>query len=85
MSHYDVWEQALASRVAADSLWEGLECFPAYGDEMEPATLAAAATARLGVRPDASGLVDHARIGESWERQRGGVSIVAMLMEGLTG
>jgi hypothetical protein len=60
-------------------LWDGLECFSAYGDEIEPATLAAAATAALGVTPDASGLVDHEAIADAWEKQRGAISIVAAL------
>lgn len=85
MSHYDVWEQAVASAVPVESLWDGLECFPAYGEEMEPATLAAAATARLGERPDATGLVDHARIGEAWERSQQRMSLVAMLLDELAG
>jgi hypothetical protein len=61
------------------SLWDGLECFPAYGDDLEPALLAAAATTALGIAPDASGLVDHEAIADAWERARGGVSIVAAL------
>ena len=63
-----------------DRLWEGLEAFAAYDDELEPATLAAAATAALGIPPDATGLVDHARIGDEWERSAGGISIVAALL-----
>ena len=34
--------------------------------------------------PDAAGLVDHERIGDAWERSRGAVSIVALLLEELT-
>jgi hypothetical protein len=65
---------------ALDRLWEGLEAFPAYGDEVEPATLAAACSEELGRAPDAFGLVDHERIGDEWERTSGGTSIVASLM-----
>lgn len=65
------------------SLWDGLEVFSAYGDEIEPATLAAAGTTRLGIAPDASGLVDHRRIGDAWEHARGSVSIFAMLLDEL--
>jgi hypothetical protein len=61
------------------ALWDGLECFPAYGDDLEPAVLAAAATNALGLAPDASGLVDHEDIADAWERSRGSVSIVAAL------
>jgi hypothetical protein len=98
LSHYDLWEQvvgALSAGATDDdlplgttrrghgSLWEGLECFPAYGDDVEPAPLAAAATAALGRAPEASGLVDHDRIGIAWEQAQGRASIVAMLLEEL--
>lgn len=67
-----------------EMLWEGLECFPAYADEVEPPALRAAATAALGIDPDAYGLVDHQRIGDEWERTGGRVSIVAALLDQLT-
>jgi hypothetical protein len=65
---------------ALSSLWEGLECFAAYGDDLEPAPLAAAAGEAVGRAPDAAGLVDHARIGSEWERAQGAASIVDMLL-----
>jgi hypothetical protein len=68
---------------AVDSLWEGLEAFAAFGDEVEPATLAQAATAAIGQAPEAAGLVDHERVGDAWERARGDVSIVGLLLEEL--
>jgi hypothetical protein len=67
----------------ADELWDGLEAFPAHGDELEPAPLAAAVTEVLGLAPDASGLVDHDRIADEWERARGEVSITTALLEQL--
>lgn len=67
-----------------ESLWEGLEAFPAFGEELEPATLAAAAVAALGLGPDATGLADHERIADDWERTRGATSIVAALLDQLT-
>jgi hypothetical protein len=70
-------------RRALTSLWEGLECFAAYGDEMEPAVLAAAAARALGIPPDATGLVDHTRIGEAWERSGRQTSITDLLFEEL--
>ena len=66
-----------------DELWEGLEVFAAYGDEMEPQTLANAAVAALGIAPDAAGLVDHDPIGDEWERTAGEVSIVEALIRQL--
>jgi hypothetical protein len=63
-----------------DQLWEGLEAFPAYGDETEPALLRRSVTTALGLAPDASGLVDHGPIGDQWERTGGKVSIVASLL-----
>lgn len=66
-----------------DDLWEGLECFPAYGDEAEPAPLAAAALDALGLPPDATGLADHARIGDAYEHAEGDYSIVGALFDQL--
>lgn len=68
---------------APESLWDGLEVFAAYGDEMEPATLAAAATESIGIAPDASGLVDHDVIADAWEAAGGGISIVHALLDQL--
>jgi hypothetical protein len=62
-----------------ERLWDGLEVFAAYGDEVEPATLAAAAADALGIAPDVAGLVDHERIGDEWERTAGGMSITDAL------
>jgi hypothetical protein len=99
LSHYELFDTVVAAlRDGVDpdalplgetralrSVWEGLECFPAYGEEVEPAVLAGAATAVLGVAPDAAGLVDHGRIGEEWERSGRAASIVAMLLDELAG
>ena len=68
-----------------DELWDGLEAFPGYGDEVEPAPLAAACTVALGLEPDAFGVVDHDRIGDAWERSGGRTSIVAALRSQLQG
>ena len=65
------------------ALWDGLEAFAAFGDEVEPAPLAAAALAALGRIPDASGLVDHETIASEWERTGRGISITAGLLEQL--
>ncbi len=85
---YDVFEAAAAALAGGgpppaplERLWEGLEAFPAYGDEVEPATLAASCAEELGRTPDAFGLADHDRIGDAWERTSGRTSIV----EGLLG
>jgi hypothetical protein len=98
-SHYDVWEAVVAQlslggdphalRIGEEvrplsGLWDGLECFAAYGDDIEPARLAALAAAALGRPPDRHGLVDHDAIGDAWERADGKVSIVALLLEQLS-
>ncbi|MFI5045787.1 MAG: hypothetical protein ACHQIG_01880 [Acidimicrobiia bacterium] len=95
LSHYDLWEQVseqLGKGSAADalvlgtehrtlqSLWDGLECFVPFGDELEPAPLAQLATTVLHVAPDAVGLVDHTRIGSEWENANGTVSLVELLL-----
>lgn len=90
-SHYDVFPTvafALAGgeEPATDpaSLWDGLEAFPAYDDEVEPAQLAASTAEALGIAPDATGLVDHDRIADQWERTGRSVSIVDALLDQLT-
>ncbi len=87
MATYDVFEMtadALARGVPLpaplETLWEGLEAFAAYGDEVEPAILASSCTAALGVAPDTWGLVDHAPIADEWERSGRRTSIVEALM-----
>lgn len=87
---YDVFPTVAAAIVAGDpppvpltTLWEGLEAFAAYGDEVEPAPLRAAAVDALGVEPDGCGLVDHASIGDEWERTGGAVSIIDALLRQL--
>ncbi|HEX7275803.1 MAG TPA: hypothetical protein VF244_00370, partial [Acidimicrobiales bacterium] len=91
MGTYEVFDEVSAAVgagavpvAAPEALWDGLEAFPAYGDEVEPATLAAACTDALGRAPDAAGLADHQGIGDAWERSGGQVSIVAALIEQLT-
>jgi hypothetical protein len=87
----DVFElTAIALRDQTDpvmpiaSLWDGLEAFPGFGDEMEPAELAAACSAALGIAPDAYGLVDHETIGDRWEETEGAVSVIDALFAQLT-
>jgi hypothetical protein len=66
-----------------EALWDGLEVFAAYGDEIEPVTLAASAADAIGIAPDAAGLADHQRIGDDWERSEGRISIVGALLDQL--
>lgn len=66
-----------------DHLWDGLECFAAYGDDVEPAPLAARAADALGIAPDASGIADHAALGDEWERTGGRVSLIDALLRQL--
>lgn len=95
---YELWDEVTGALAAGNdpaslplgrerrpltSLWDGLECF-AVEAGVEPAPLAAAATETLGRPPDAVGLVDHERIGRAYERSRGRVSIVALLLEELS-
>ena len=87
VSHHDLLAAVVYALRAGEAppappfaLWDGLEAFPGYGDEVEPARLAAACTEALGIAPDAYGLVDHDRIGDEWERSGGRTSIVAALL-----
>jgi hypothetical protein len=66
------------------ALWDGLEVFPAFSTDIEPMTLASIAGAFLGVAPDAVGMADHETIASEWEASKGGVSIIARLIEQLS-
>ena len=85
---FDLVTEAIASGsdlpAPLDQLWDGLEAFPAFGDEIEPATLASACIAALGQNPDVAGLADHESVGAEWERTRGGISIVTALLAQLS-
>jgi hypothetical protein len=98
LTHYDLWERVLDELAAGRSadalvlgaesrpltgLWDGLECFPAYGDDLEPATLARRATELLGVPPGLCGLVDHDKVADAWEATKGEISIVKLLADQL--
>lgn len=92
LTTYDVFPSTALALARGDELltppeelWDGLEAFPAYGDDVEPAPLAAAATDALGIAPVAAGLADHQRVGDQWESAGGRVSIVSALLEQLTG
>ncbi len=80
---YDVFRRAVDGRLDANDLWDGLEAFPAYGDDVEPAVLASYCVDALGIAPDAAGLVDHEPVADAWERSRGGTSIIEGLMQQL--
>lgn len=71
---------------APESLWDGLEAFPAdpdEGSELEPARLVEACAAALGLAPDASGMIDHDAIGDAWERSGRQVSIIQACLDQL--
>ncbi len=98
MSHYDVWETVVAALSAGDDtlqlgdeqrrldeMWGGLECYAAYGDDIEPTPLATAASEALGIAPDRFGLVDHAALGDAWETAHGAIDIVELLTQALSG
>lgn len=86
---FDTVTSALAGAVPMpaelDALWEGLECFAAYGDEIEPANLASAALDALGLAPHGVGLVDHEAVADAWEQSGRSTSIVEGLLEQIAG
>jgi hypothetical protein len=69
---------------AVEALWDGLEVFSAYGEEIEPATLARIGFEVLGIAADASGLVDHESIADRWMNNGRTTSIVNDLLSQLT-
>jgi hypothetical protein len=100
LSPYDLWDAVVgglaaggeptqltigAGTIGLADLWEGLECFPAYDDELEPVAVVARAADQLPIPPDLSGLVDHDAVGDAWEHSDGAVSIVDLLVGQLAG
>jgi len=88
----ELWEAVVFALVNGDeppapvaALWDGLEAFPGFGDEIEPAPLATACTEALGIAPDAYGVVDHDAVGDQWERAQGRASIIDALLQQLGG
>jgi hypothetical protein len=64
-----------------ETLWDGLEVFPANDEDViAPLPLAAAGVEALGLEPDAVGLVDHRTISDEWERTSGRISVVTRLL-----
>lgn len=66
-----------------ETLWEGLEAFIAYDDELEPAELLDATVSALGIPADAWGLADHEGIAVRWANSQRRTSIVGELLEQL--
>ena len=92
VDHHDLLAAVVFALRAGDppparpsALWGGLEAFACYGDEVEPARLAAECTEALGLAPDAYGLVDHDAIGDEWENTAGDMSVVERLFAQLGG
>jgi hypothetical protein len=98
LSHHDLWEQVV-SRLSAGAtdelalggerrslteLWDGLECFVAFGDDIEPANLGRRVAAVIGIPPDLCGLVDHDVVGDAWERSGGREPILRLLADQLS-
>ena len=69
---------------APAALWDGLEIFMAYDDEIEPITLATCGQHVLRIAPDLVGMVDHTTIGDRWEMSQGKVSIIDALVAQLS-
>lgn len=61
-------------------VWEVLEVFPTFGDDIPPERLVAIAEDVLGRRPDAAGTADHARLGDRFKAERGGFSVGEALL-----
>jgi hypothetical protein len=61
-------------------LWDGLEAFPAYHDEITPEDLQSWASTRLGIGPDGFGRANHDAIADRWERSGRQTSIVHELI-----
>ena len=65
-----------AQAAEPSTLWDGLEAFPAFYDEIPVDVLRGVVVRSLGVAPFAVGEVDHEQIGDAWERDEGRRSVI---------
>jgi hypothetical protein len=72
--------QGLEPIAPVASLWDGLEGFAAYGDEISAEALRTSLAAVLGIEPDLFGMVDHETIGDAWEHAEGKRSVIGDLV-----
>lgn len=71
-------------RLTLSDVWEILEVFPAYGEDLSPEALVSAVSTALGGRePDVAGRADHARLGDLWKGKRGDFSVGKVLLDTL--
>jgi hypothetical protein len=68
--------QGEAPYIEPTTLWDGLEAFAAYDEEIDEANLRVHVVRALGIEPFAVGQVDHEQIGDAWERDEGRRSVV---------
>ena len=65
-------------------IWEVLEVFPTFGDDIGGTdVLTGIVTRVLGRPPDAAGLVDHGRLGDLYKAKGGDFSVGRALLEAL--
>lgn len=65
------------------AVWEALEVFPTFGDDVPPEVLTRVAADVLGRAPDAAGRADHARLGDVFKSTRGDFSVGQALLASL--
>ena len=66
-----------------DEIWEVLEVWPTFGDDLEPEVVAAIAARVLGRAPDVAGRADHARLGDRFKGRKGDFSVGQALLASL--
>lgn len=98
VSHHDLWDEVITQAADGattfalggqtrdlDSLWVLLEVFPAFGDPLDPAEVAAVAAERLGRAARAHGHVDHERLGGRFRREGHDADLPTALLAALEG
>lgn len=72
-----------AARLPLGAVWEVLEIYPTFGEDVAPEALSAVVTEVLGRAPDAAGYADHARLGDLYKGRRGDFSVGEALLSQL--
>ncbi|MGI8574737.1 MAG: hypothetical protein ACR2MA_05215 [Egibacteraceae bacterium] len=67
-------------RLRLRAVWEVLEIFPTFGDELEPRAVSATVVSAIDRAADAVGYVDHDLLGDLYKGRRGDFSVGEALL-----
>jgi hypothetical protein len=80
----ELFELAIEGSIDITHYWEGLEVYCFDETDLTPDDIASYVSDMIGIEPDYRGYVDHASIGDEFERKGGKVSIIELVVAQIT-